>query len=77
MAKPYTVIDVDSGASFGPFTSLALAEACVKRVRIKDWEIWNGAGACVDWPSRYQDTVTCEAEGAAPIQRRPFLIGGV
>ena len=56
MAKTYQVIDVDSGASFGPFKSLALAEACVKRVRLKDWEIWDGTGACVDWRLRYQDS---------------------
>ena len=56
MAKTYQVIDVDSGASFGPFKSLALAEACVKRARIKDWEIWNATDTCISWRTACLDS---------------------
>ncbi len=63
----YQVIDVDSGASFGPFKSLTLAADCVKRVRIKDWEIWDGTGKCVDWRLRYQDgQMEQRVSGACP-----------
>ncbi len=49
MAKPYQVIDVYSGKTYGPYETLALAQAYVKQSQIKDWEILDASGKCVDW----------------------------